>query len=223
MNKVLHIVLALVVFSSVYMPAVPADAGLLEFLFPALRKDDTAPTADGRAPFAAGQAPAAITVDPQGTTPLNQAHRSSNDISAWLVTAVSESMTFEHDSYRDDLAQSAVYFDESGLRLYQEFLAKDKLLDVLQSGKYHVRTIVQDQPLLLNEGVVDGRYRWLFEVPVMVSFMDRAMSDYKNAVPQSQTMMLSIQAGRSPAAQNDTGVLIERWSGRVTGQVKTKK
>lgn len=225
MNRILHLMLALSVFSAVYLPAPAAQSGVLEFFFPSLRKDETAPTKGGLAPFAtgAGEQTAPATAPAENNAdiviPLDQPHRRHEDIAAWVTKAVSEAMTFGSNDYNIDLGKTAGYFDDGGRRLYMDFLAKDRLNEILKSRKYYVRSFVEETPFLLNEGAVEGRYRWLYEVPVMVSFMDRTMKDYKKAKPLSQTMLLTVQIGRRmPQGPEDSGIVIERWSGRITGQ-----
>ena len=142
-------------------------------------------------------------------------HRADAAISEWLVTAASEAMMFTQDDYKQDMAQTMLNFDAAGRKEYEAFLAEKSILQVLESKKFYIRCFVQEVPLLLNEGAVQGRYRWLFEVPMMLSYMDRGMTDYKKADPVSQRVVLTIQIGRSPDAQNTGGLVIERWSGTL--------
>jgi hypothetical protein len=98
------------------------------------------------------------------------------------------------------------------------FYRKNGLTKVLESKKYYIRSFVQETPLLLNEGTVEGRYRWLYEVPVMISYMDRNMHGYKDVQPVSQTITLKIQVGR--AADQSKDILIESWTGKVQNIAK---
>lgn len=197
----------------------PARARIWEFLFLSEKVPEDAPTATGHAPFAAppeGHAFPPEPTAPKNTVPLDKPHRASQDIREWLMVAVSEIMTLDSADIEQETEQEASsYFSQDGLNRYRAFLAESGLLKQLQTGRYAMRGFLKESPLLLNEGAVDGRYRWLYEVPVMVSFLPRGVNDYKNAVPQVQEITLTLQVGRVPATVSDIGVLIERWQGEV--------
>lgn len=153
---------------------------------------------------------------------LHNPHRTALEISQWLETAIPEIMTFASKDSTQDLKNKEPYFDEYGLANFQEFLEQTKLMTIIQSGQYNTRTYVHDIPVLLNEGLVDGRYRWLYEVPVAVSYMDRSVDNYEEAEAVNQYFSLTVQVGRVYAEQadNEHHLLFESWSGKV---IKKKK
>lgn len=216
------IIFALIALSLVVVSGVssPAQAGWLEFFFPTLAKQEPSPSETLQAPFAYDdkmQAPTAPsgTNLPVNAVPLNQAHRSNAAVSDWVKGIIPDVMTIAGADYNVELEKSAPYFDATGREQFKTFLEEKGIMKVLQSQKYHVRSFVQDGPFFLNEGELSGTYHWLFEVPVMVTYLDRAMTDYKTADPLSQRVMLTVQVGRSASAANAEGLLLERWSGKV--------
>lgn len=217
--KMVFILLALGFATLTFYP-VSAQANVIEFLFPSLRKKEPDVSQTLQAPFAAPPEDARPVAEaqrglPENAVPLDQPHRADAAISEWLVTAASEAMMFTQDDYKQDMAQTTRNFDAAGRKEYEAFLLEKSILQVLESKKFYIRCFVQELPLLLNEGAVQERYRWLFEVPMMLSYMDRGMTDYKKADPVSQRVILTIQIGRSPDAQNAGGLVIERWSGKL--------
>lgn len=204
-------------------PVMPAEAGLLEFFFPSLRQKGPDPLDTLQAPFAldpqakppAQKPDPAKAVLPENTTPVDQPHRGYEEISAWLTNILSETMTFDSSNYQPVIAKNAQYFTAAGKDEYVSFLNENNVLKVLDSKKYQVKTFVENTPLLLNEGAVNGVYRWLYEVPVMISYMPAGAKDYKKLQPVNQRVVLTIQAGRVPGQLSGTGLLLERWSGRL--------
>jgi hypothetical protein len=227
MKKAL-VLLALVFTLGVVTPQ-PAQAGWVEFFFPSLKKKEYDPGLTMQAPFAVDpkelekpQDPAAALKNPppkfalpENKTPLDQPHRDALEISEWLTTVSSDVLTFDKADYRGKLDSTAKYFTAAGRDQYVKFLTDNNIIKVLDSGKFDVRSFVQEQPLLLNEGAVNGTYRWLFEVPMMVSYMEQGAKDYKNLEPVNQRMILTLQVGRVSTDQQGMGVLIERVDGRV--------
>ncbi len=214
--------------------AVPAQAGLLEFFFPSLKKAEYDPSKTMQAPFALDektrdqvmreqllQDPNAVKNPPpkfalpENNIPLDQPHRHSIEIAKWLTTGLSEVMTFDRGDYSARLEGASKYFTVAGKEQYIKFLTDNNILKVLESGKYEVRSFVQEDPLLLNEGAVNGTFHWLFEVPVMVSYVERGTKNYKNVEPVNQPVVLTVQIGRTATDNQGVGVLIERFEGRA--------
>ncbi len=203
--------------------AAPAQAGWLEFFFPTLKQKGADPMETLQAPFALDPKAAPPKERPDPTKaelpvnqlPLDQPHRDNQEISSWLTSVTSAAMTFDGDDYQAKIKDNEKYFTLAGKEQYMVFLNGNNVIKVLDSKKFHVRSFVQDIPLLLNEGAVNGVYRWLYEVPMMVSYMERGVTDYKKLEPVNQQIVLTVQVGRVPSSGTDMAVLIERWDGRV--------
>lgn len=225
------------IFSLAVTAAPPAQAGWLEFFFPSLRKKEYDPTYTMQAPFAMDdetrnkmqaeqQSPGAVRpaqpkhIMPENNTPLNQPHRDNKEISAWLTNVLSDAMTFDKPDYNALIKIDEQYFTEGGKAQYKQFLASTSMMKILDSGKYDVRSFVQGEPLLLNEGAVNGSYRWLYEVPMMMSYVERGAKSYKNLEPVNQQVILTVQVGRVSGVMEGTAILIERWDGKIQAIVR---
>lgn len=191
----------------------PAKAGLLEFFFPSLKKEEYNPYKTLKAPFAKDPE-TAEPIENRDDTPLNIQHRTDNEIGRWIMSSLPEIMTMDAATYRQDLRDAEMYFDDTGLAAYRDFLTQQKINAILESGQYNVHVVVSDVPVLLNEGNVGGRYRWLFEVPVMVSYLKKNMKGYKKSDAVNQFFSVQLQVGRTRDAKNEHHVLIETWAGK---------
>lgn len=199
----------------------------MEFFFPSLKTPEADPGQTLQAPFAEqkegppapvmpGQAPEQAKAQPlpENATPLNKPHRSSSQVAVWVAPIAAQLLTFDDEDYQNDLKDSEGLFDAGGRKQYLEFLKTSSIEKVLKLNKYYVRSYAKDSPLLLNEGEAGGRYHWLFDVPVMVSYMDRSMKDYKSSDPINQLLVIKVQVGRSANAKDPSGMVIEHWSGK---------
>ena len=91
---------------------------------------------------------------------------------------------------------------------FKAFMAKDNLLEALKSNSLTMRVFITEPGRLLNQGAVQGRYRWLIEAPVTISFLPRGTSDYTGIEPKSQRINVRTQVGRVAEDAAD-GVMIE--------------
>ena len=146
--------------------------------------------------------------------PLKHAHTNEAEIGKWLMMAISETMSFQVGKDENILEKNSKFFAPSGQQQLEAFLKANNIQKVMESGRYNIRSFVRENPLLLNSGTADNRFRWLYEVPVMVSYMDAKNFDYKEHDPVNQHMVLTIQVGRVVEADNEFDVLIETWSGK---------
>lgn len=199
-----------------------AQASWLEFFFPMLKQKGPTPEETLTAPFAD---PDAI-VDPdaipssglgENSVPLHMRHRANSVITDWVEQTVSDMLVYDAATYTDQYKQKARAFDRAGLAEYVKFLNENNIVSSLKSGSYNVRSFVQDVPIIVNEGEVSGRYRWLYRVRVMVSLVKKDMASYKDANASetvSKEYTLNVHLGRvAEGGDKDLGVLVEGWSG----------
>jgi hypothetical protein len=216
-----------VVVAAFTLGALPAQAGIFEFFFPMLKNKGDDPAQTLVAPFAEQPAgPPAPPVPgqpapakpaqplPENAIALDKPNRSTGQVADWTASIAAETMTFVNENAAADLAATEKYFDAGGRAQYVAFLKDNNIQKVIDLKKYFVRSYVKESPLLLNEGPAGGRYHWLFEVPVMVSYLDRSVTDYKKATPINQMIIMKVQIGRSDKASDPTGLVIEHWSGK---------
>jgi len=192
---------------------------LLEFFFPSLREKPKDPSDTLEAPFAdevrnVPQPALDIPFEEEQEESWDKPHRLPTQIGAWVMKASAEALTFESDDYQTDLQKTEPYFNSNGRKEYMAFLESSKILKVLQSGQYRVRGVAQDAPQVLNEGAVGGFYRWVFRLPIMVSYMGVNMSGYEREDATTQYIELIAQAVRMPDA-GEEGVKIEIWNAKV--------
>ncbi|MCD8498215.1 MAG: DotI/IcmL/TraM family protein [Alphaproteobacteria bacterium] len=159
---------------------------------------------------------------PENAVPLDISHRSPKEIGDWLMVAVSDAMSFEamKEGAKPDYKRE--YFTPAGLHQFEEFLERTGIKKVLDSRKYHLRSFVRQDPLLLNEGAVEGHYRWLYEVPVMVSYIETGNFKYAEKDAINQAITLTVQVTRVKDGGGKEGVLIEIWKGKIESLDKKK-
>lgn len=205
-----------------------ADDGIWRTLFPSLFVDNYDPYKTMKAPFAEG-AQDAEEVKLQTLEDLEQnipkagevvaitlPHTTTDDIKKWVVTAISDSLSFNAGQLQQEAKKSLEYFTKAGQQQYIDFLKESGIAQQLKSGQLRVNSVAKTEPLLISERTFDGRYRWLFEVPVIISYLDGSSETYENAIPVNKTTVLTVQVTRSlPAESLHHDVLIELWNGNV--------
>lgn len=198
----------------------PARAdGILEFFFPMLKDLGPKPAKTLEAPFADREQikNADKLARPEDSVAQDLPHRTAAQVADWVTTKTSEALTYTDADYRLDLAKIQKDFTPEGYQQYTSFLASTELQPLITSGNYSLRSYVTETPLLLNKGPVNGGFKWLYEVTLIVSHMDRTVTNYKGskADPINQKIVLNIQVGRTTDKNADNGIVIEHWNGKV--------
>lgn len=173
------------------------------------------PVADGK-PETDGQDPLHPLYDykngGQGeTTGLDKVHRSPEEIADWLERAVSDVLNIAADNFETHMRLLKTGMNETALNDFTAFIQSSNMLDNLRSHRMRLAGVVDATPLLLNEGVVAGRYRWLFELPVTASYMPAHVTSYGKLEPVTQRVTVTVQVGRVARGQGFDEMIIESF------------
>jgi hypothetical protein len=145
------------------------------------------------------------------TTASDKPHMTAHALREWVMQAVTNALTF--DPQDTELAKKrASFFEPYAMTEFQNWMAASGINQSL-GGAYTLRTVLSSDPTLLSEGTLNGTYRWVFDVPVIISYVPRGTTTLKTAttIPQSQKLTLRVQVGRV-TDPNNQNILIERWA-----------
>jgi len=208
-----------------------------EFFFPSLKTKEPDPSETLQAPFAHNDDVILQTkVDeglPDNATPLEQRHRPSVEIEKWIETVLPDLLSYDAGDFKTQYGRKIVTLDKNGQAEYYKFLEEKNFLKTLETGRYDIKAFVQEIPMILSEGEVKGRYRWLYKTKMMVTYVVKGATDYK-AVREddtiTQSIFITVQVGRVPPEQipklpdgqkNEHGVLIESFDAKVAVDKKS--
>lgn len=159
-----------------------------------------------------------VVLPEQRFLPLEKPHRTNKELQNWLSMVISESLSFDKQSYLGVSKNIRPYFTNSGFRQYLTYLKSAGIIDSVKTNNYRISVYVENPPLLQNSLAIDGVYRWLYQLPVTVSFLPRGTSNlgYGNKNMVNRKLTLNVQIRRVKRPDNPNAVEIESWS--VTGR-----
>lgn len=154
------------------------------------------------------------TLPSQRSITLDEPHRTPRELSLWVSERVSEALTFDAPNFDRQLQAASLYFSAAGFNEFKTYLEQSNLRATLSAGDQKANVIVEQPPLLLNSGAVEGVYRWLYEVPVTISYTPRQLRELRPdmAGTQSRKLTVRLQLGRLNDAAVGEGVRIESWA-----------
>lgn len=145
------------------------------------------------------------------TLPLNEANRSYTDLETWVTIVISEALSFDAVDYYSALASMRKnYFSNEAYEQYQESLKKYNIAQYLTETGMSTNVLIEETPALMNEGVVEGRYRWLYDVPVTVSYRRKGAGS--KDVPQNVRVRVRMQIGRVMDQNDPMALRVDSWT-----------
>lgn len=139
--------------------------------------------------------------------PLDQPNMTTPALMSWVAQAATDVMTFGFHDYQRRLQDASQHFTRHGWESFTSALAKSRIIEGVEQAQQVVTAAPRSAPVLTQEGVINGRYRWVVELPLMVTY---------RAGNQNRTDNLNVQIAveRMPSLENPVGVGIEQWIAR---------
>lgn len=139
--------------------------------------------------------------------PLDQPNMTVPALMSWVAQAATDVMTFGFHDYQRRLQDASQHFTRRGWESFTSALQKSRIIDAVETAQQVVTAAPRSAPVLVQEGVINGRYRWVVELPLMITY---------RAGNQSRTdnMQVTIVVERMPSLENPIGVGIEQWIAR---------
>jgi len=138
----------------------------------------------------------------QPPVPLDQPYLERADLLQWVADSVPQAYHFDFNHYNEQLKVAPQYFTTDGWNIFLNQLNIYANYNTVQSGKIFVRAAPSAAPSLVNEGLLAGRYAWLVNIPITISY-----SGFKP--PGSKDLQLQVTVVRVSTLNNLTGVGID--------------
>src|SRR3990167_4707694 len=90
--------------------------------------------------------------------PVSEPNMSNDQVAAWTVDAVQKAYSYDYVNYRLQLQQAERYFTQYGWNQYITAITATGNVLAIQERKMVVIAQVIDQPKLVAEGILSGRY-----------------------------------------------------------------
>jgi intracellular multiplication protein IcmL len=125
-------------------------------------------------------------------------------MSEWVANAASQIMTFGFNNIDQRFALSRLNFTKDGWENFREAVVRSGFIDEMVKTQQIITTVPESPPILRQEGLVNGRYTWVFDVPLLMT--SRAGADN---VQRHKTAVITVE--RVSTRENPNGVGIAKW------------
>ncbi len=133
--------------------------------------------------------------------PLSEAMLSPGELLQWTHRAAIAAYTYNFVNYRDAMQQLQNQFTPAGWKFYEDALRVSRNLETVIAKKLVVSAVATGTPVILDQAVVEGRYSWKIQIPLLVSYQS------PNEQTQKPVIVMMI-VSRVPTVDMPKGIAI---------------
>lgn len=135
---------------------------------------------------------------------LSQPNLSTPALTSWGAQAATEVMTFNFNDYRRRLQESSRNFTRKGWESFTEALGVSRTIDTVIENQQVVFAAPQGAPIIQSEGIINGRYQWILQLPMVITYQSGARN-------RNEKVIITLRIVRVPRLESPNGVGIEEW------------
>ncbi|MES2142312.1 MAG: type IVB secretion system apparatus protein IcmL/DotI [Pseudomonadota bacterium] len=102
--------------------------------------------------------------------PFDRPNLSNSAVLEWANTAAAATYSYNFVNYRQALQQAADYFTPEGKQMFFNAIKSSNNLTAVIAKKLIVSTVATGVPVVLEQGVMLGRYTWKVQIPMLITF-----------------------------------------------------
>ncbi|STX28149.1 protein IcmL (DotI) [Legionella beliardensis] len=146
--------------------------------------------------------------------PLNEPNQADSAVLQWANQAAIAAFTYNFVNYRDELQAASGFFTAEGWQQFLTALQQSNNLDAVKAKKLIVSAVATRAPIILQKGILNGRYSWRVQMPVLVTYQSASEFSQQNNVV---TMLITrVSTLNSPRGIGIAQFVVGPASGGVT-------
>jgi intracellular multiplication protein IcmL len=129
--------------------------------------------------------------------PLNEPNQSDSAVLQWANQAAIAAFTYNFVNYRDELQSSSGFFTADGWQQFLTALQQSNNLDAVKAKKLIVSAVATRAPIILQKGLLNGKYSWRVQMPLLVTYQSASeFSQQNNVVTMLITRVSTLNSPR---------------------------
>jgi intracellular multiplication protein IcmL len=128
----------------------------------------------------------------------------------WSRRASVAAYSYDFVHYRGQLQAASEYFTPDGWEKFINALRSSGNLKTVIAKKLVATAVPTGVPVLLNRGVIDGKYSWKVRLPLLVTYQSQSQTF-------QQTVMVTMIVARVPNLNDPKGIAIVQFVASAGG------
>jgi intracellular multiplication protein IcmL len=133
--------------------------------------------------------------------PLSEPMMAPAEVLQWSAQAAVAAYSYNFVNYREALQNVQNSFTPDGWKFFEEALRGARTLEMVITKKLVVSAVATAAPVMLEQGIINGRYAWKVQLPLLVT--------YQSASEQTQQpIVVTMVISRVPTVNMPRGIAI---------------
>jgi intracellular multiplication protein IcmL len=146
-------------------------------------------------------------------TPLGEPNQSDSAVLQWANTAAIATFTYNFVNYRQELQAASEFFTPDGWRDFLDALKSTNNLEAVKAKKLIVSAVATRAPIVLQKGILGGRYSWRVQMPILVTY--QSASEFSQERDMVTMLITRISTLNSPRGIGIAQFVVEPASGTI--------
>lgn len=142
---------------------------------------------------------------------LDEPNVSTQGLLSWASVAATAAYTLDFQNYETKLASIREYFTQSGYDNYLAALDAQGKIDDIVSQQLLVTSVISGTPVVLSEGILEGRRAWKLQLPLLVTYQGASEKSTR------QNIAVNMMVTRVPTTDAPKGIGIVQFVDRDIG------
>ena len=113
---------------------------------------------------------------------LDEPNQSDSAVLQWANQAAIASFSYNFVNYREELQAASGFFTGAGWKQFLDALQESNNLDAVKAKKLIVSAVATRAPIILRKGVLNGRYSWRVQMPILVTYQSASEFSQSNNI-----------------------------------------
>jgi intracellular multiplication protein IcmL len=135
---------------------------------------------------------------------LHQPNLSTPALMSWVAQAATEVMTFGFNDYRRRLQGASRNFTPGGWESFTRALQQSRIIETIEEQQQVATAAPKGAPVLQSSGVSQGRYQWVVQMPMIITYESGAKK-------RTDNLLVTIVVVRVSRLESPNGVGIAQW------------
>ena len=113
---------------------------------------------------------------------LDEPNQSDSAVLQWANQAAIAAFSYNFVNYREELQAASGFFTGAGWKQFLDALQESNNLDAVKAKKLIVSAVATRAPIILRKGVLNGRYSWRVQMPILVTYQSASEFSQSNNI-----------------------------------------
>ncbi len=117
--------------------------------------------------------------------PVDQPYLQQADLAQWVSDVLPSAFTLDFLHYKDEQNALTQYFTDNGFKKLTDL--QDRFLNeqMIERGRIYAQTKPAGAPVVLNQGLLSGKYGWWIQMPLTITLTGVDRNDTRSLVVQA--------------------------------------